>query len=232
LFVVVSQTGVAPEHVELSVHCTHAPVLEHAGFVASTAAHWEAVVQPVHVLVTVAQIGVAPEQLAPVRHCTHLFVVVSQMGVVPEQVELSVHWTHPPVGEHTDRVASMVAHWVEVVHAVQVPLALVQTGAVAGHVAPVRHPTQVPVIEQSVRAGSLSVAHCGDVLQAAQAPAAQIGVAAGQVALARHCTHAPVAAHTVRPGSASVAHWPEVAQAPQVPAAEQIGVAAGQVALV
>jgi hypothetical protein len=38
-FVAVLQIGVAPEHVVLSVHCTHAPVAEHAGLVASAAAH-------------------------------------------------------------------------------------------------------------------------------------------------------------------------------------------------
>jgi hypothetical protein len=41
--------------------------------------------------VAALQTGVAPEQLAPVRHCTHLFVEVSQTGVAPEHVELSVH---------------------------------------------------------------------------------------------------------------------------------------------
>jgi hypothetical protein len=94
-----------------------------------------------------------------------------------------------------------------------------------------------------------------DVVQAAHAPAAQIGVAAGQVALVKHCTHlfvvasqsgiapehvvlsthgthAPVAPHAIRAGSPSPAHWADVAQATHVPAVEQIGVAAGQVALV
>jgi hypothetical protein len=39
VFVVVLQIGVVPEQVELSVHCTHAPVLEHAGWVESTVTH-------------------------------------------------------------------------------------------------------------------------------------------------------------------------------------------------
>jgi hypothetical protein len=109
-FVVILQIGAAPEQVELSVHWTHAPVLEHAGCATSTAAHWDAVMQPVHVLVPVEQMGVAPEQLALVRHCTHLFVAVSQTGVEPEHVELSVHCTHAPVVEHAGRVASAALH--------------------------------------------------------------------------------------------------------------------------
>ena len=110
VLVVVLQIGVVPEHVVLSTHATHAPVLEHAECVASAAAHWVAVVHPVQVLVAVEQIGVTPEQLASVRHCTHLFVAVSQTGVAPEQVELSVHCTHAPVLEHAGLVASAALH--------------------------------------------------------------------------------------------------------------------------
>jgi hypothetical protein len=110
VFVVVLQIGVEPEHVELSTHATHAPVLEHAGLVASAAAHWAAVVQPEHVLVVVLQMGVVPEQLALVRHCTHLPAVVSQTGVAPEHVELSVHCAHAPVAEQAGFVASTALH--------------------------------------------------------------------------------------------------------------------------
>jgi hypothetical protein len=148
----------------------------------------------------------------------------------------------------------MVAHWADVVQAVHTPLAP-QTGAVAGQLALVRHPTHAPVVEQVVRAGSFKPAHWTDVVQAAQAPAAQIGAAAGHVALVRHCTHlfvvvsqtgvapahvelsthcthAPVVAHAARAGSARVAHWAEVAQAAHVPAREQIGAVPGHVAVV
>jgi hypothetical protein len=38
-FVVVLQMGVVPEQVELSVHCTQAPVLEHAARVMSKVLH-------------------------------------------------------------------------------------------------------------------------------------------------------------------------------------------------
>jgi hypothetical protein len=85
-------------------------VLEHAGLVASAAAHWAAVVQPEHVLVVVLQMGVVPEQLALVRHCTHLPAVVSQTGVAPEHVELSVHCAHAPVAEQAGFVASTALH--------------------------------------------------------------------------------------------------------------------------
>lgn len=68
VLVVVLQTGVVPEQVELSMHCTHAPLEEHAGRAVSAAAHWADVVHPVHVCVAVAQIGVAPEHVALVRH--------------------------------------------------------------------------------------------------------------------------------------------------------------------
>jgi hypothetical protein len=188
----VSQTGVAPEHVVLSVHCTHAPVVEHAGCVASAATHWLAKVQGAQACVVTLQMGATPEQLVLVRHWTHLLVVVSQTGFTPEQVELSVHCTHAPVAEQTGRVASKVAHWVEVVQAVHTPL-VEQTGVVAGHVALVRQPTHVPAVEQSVRAGSFSPAHWVDVVQAVHVPPAQIGADAGHVALVKHCTHLLVA---------------------------------------
>jgi hypothetical protein len=38
-FVVVLQMGAVPEQVELSVHCTQAPVLEHAACVTSKVLH-------------------------------------------------------------------------------------------------------------------------------------------------------------------------------------------------
>jgi hypothetical protein len=254
LLVVVSQTGVVPEQVELSVHCTHAPVAEHAGWVVSKVAHWLAAVHAAHVWVAVAQMGVAPEQFAPVRHWTHLFVEVSHTGVAPEQSVLAVHWTHAPVAEQTGWAASRVEHWVDVVQAVQVPLALAQMGVVAGHVALVRQPTQAPLVAQRVRVGSLSVAHCAAVVQAVQAPPEQIGALAGQVALFKHWTHllavvsqtgvapehvvlsvhwthAPVAEHAGRAGVAA-AHWAATVQTVHVPAPKQIGVVAGQVALV
>jgi len=117
------------------------------------------------------------------------------------------------------------------------------------------HPTQVPLAEQKVRAGSFKLAHWAGVVQAVHAPPAQIGAAAGQVALVKHCTHllvvasqsgvppeqvelsvhcthAPVVAHDARAGSAKVVHWALAPQATHVPALEQIGVANAQVALV
>jgi hypothetical protein len=84
----------------------------------------------------------------------------------------------------------------------------VQIGVAAGQVALVRHWTHLFVV------------------------ASQSGVAPEHVELSMHCAHAPVAAHAARAGSARVAHWAEVVQVAHVWAVEQIGVAAGQVALV
>ena len=140
------------------MHCTQAPTAEQAGCVGSTAAHWLAEVHAAQTCVAALQIGVAPEQLVLVRHWAHLFVVVSHTGVAPEHVELSVHCTQAPAAEHTGRVASIVAHWVDVVQAVHTPLAA-QTGVPTGQDALVRHPTHVPAEKQSVLAGSFKAVH-------------------------------------------------------------------------
>jgi hypothetical protein len=69
LFVVVSQSGVAPEQVELSEHWTHAPAAEQAARAGSTrAAHWGVVVQAVH-LPAAEHIGAVAGQVALVWHC-------------------------------------------------------------------------------------------------------------------------------------------------------------------
>ena len=133
-----------------------------------------------------------------------------------------------------------------------VPL-LAQMGLAAGQVALVRHPTQVPLVEQKVRVGSLRAVHCAAAVQAAQAPFVQMGALVGHVVLFKHWTHllvlvsqsgvapeqvvvsmhwtqAPVVAHAGWVVSRA-AHWADPAQATHVPALEQIGVPAGQVAL-
>ena len=157
LFVVVSQTGVAPEQVVLSVRCARAPAAVHAGRAALFAAHWLEAVQAAQVFAT-AQIGVAVVHVALERQPTQVLVAVSQTEAPPSQVELSIHWTHAPAAEQTARVGSArVAHWLEAAQTVQVPA--VQSGAVAGQVALVRQPTQVPVGEHRVRVGSASAAH-------------------------------------------------------------------------
>jgi hypothetical protein len=207
-FVVVLQIGVAPEHVVLSVHCTQAPVLEHAGRAESTAEHWEAVVQPVHVFVAPEQMGVAPEQLALVRHWTHLLVEVSQTGVAPEQVELSVHRTQAPVVAQAGLVGSAALHWAAVAHAAQVSVATLQIGAVPEQLALVRHCTHLLVA------------------------VSQTGVAPEQVELSVHWTQAPAAEQAGWAGSAE-AHWLAEVQAEQTcVVALQIGVAPEQLALV
>jgi len=214
VFVVLLQMGVAPEQVELSVHCTHAPVAEHAGRVASAAAHSAPLVHPAHVFVAVLQIGVVSEQLALVRHWTHLFVVVSQTGVAPEHVVLSVHWTQAPVAAHAGLVASAALHCAAVVQAPQVWLlqigvvpeqlvlvkhcthlfvAVSQTGVAPEHVELSVHWTQVPAVEHAGSVASLA-RHSAPVEHTPQRWAVeQIGVVTGQVALVRHCTHLFVA---------------------------------------
>jgi hypothetical protein len=141
VFVVLLQMGVAPEQVESSMHCAHAPLVAHAGFVASAATHWAALVQAAHVFVPVLQMGVPPEQLALVRHCTHLFVVVSHFGVAPEQVESSVHWTQAPVVAQAGFVASAALHCAAVAQAPQVWA--LQMGVVPEQLALVRHCTHL-----------------------------------------------------------------------------------------
>ena len=108
VLVAVAQTGVLPEQVVSSVHCTHVPLAEQAGAAGFLARHWLAAVQAVHTFAE--QMGVAPEQPALVRHWTHLFVVASHTDVVPEQVVLSVHWTHVPLAEHAGAEGLLAAH--------------------------------------------------------------------------------------------------------------------------
>jgi hypothetical protein len=148
LFVAPSQTGVAPEQVLLSVHCTQAPVLEHAGCVASAVLHWATVLQA-PLLFVVVQMGEVPAQFKAVKHWTHLLVTVSHTAVAPEQLVLAVRWTHAPAVEQTGWVTSMPAHWEEPVQTVHVP-ALEQMGVEAGQVALVRQPMQVLLVEQKV----------------------------------------------------------------------------------
>jgi len=205
LFAVVSQTGVLPEQVLLSMHATHCPALvplvAQAGAAGFLARHWPAVVQAVQLLF--AQMGVAPEHPALVRHATHLLVAVSQTGVLPEQVLLSVHWTQVPLAEQAGAAGFLARHWAGVLQTVQT--FAVQMGVAAGHPALVRHATHLLVV------------------------VSQTGVVPEQVLLSMHCTQVPLAEH------AAVAeflakHWLASVQAVQTLAA-QMGAAPGQVAL-
>jgi hypothetical protein len=213
VFVDVAQMGVVPEQVLLPVHCTQAPLLAQAGVALFLVAHWLAAVQAVQI--SFAQMGVAPEHPALVRHWTHLFAVVSQTGVLPEQVLLSMHATHcpalVPLVAQAGAAGFLARHWPAVVQAVQ--LLFAQMGVAPEHPALVRHAThllvavsqtgvlpeqvllsvhwtQVPLAEQAGAAGFLA-RHWAGVLQTVQTFAAQMGVAAAHVALVRHCTHCP-----------------------------------------
>jgi hypothetical protein len=70
-----------------------------------------AALQPRQVLVEVAQMGVAPEQLVLARHCTHLLVAVLHTAVVPPHWALfaAVHWTQAPLAAHAERAGSLRA---------------------------------------------------------------------------------------------------------------------------
>jgi hypothetical protein len=61
------QMGFVPEQVVLSVHCTHEPLLAQAVWPAN------------------------PEQSAATEHPRQVFVAVAQMGVAPAQVALVRH---------------------------------------------------------------------------------------------------------------------------------------------
>lgn len=206
-----AQMGVVPEQVLLSVHCTQAPLLAHAGAVLLLVLHSVAVVHRVQIWFV--QMGVVPEQPALIRHPTHLFAVVSQTGVVPEHVLLSVHATHcpalVPLVAQAGVAGLLAAHPVAVVQAVQVLfvqmgvapeqpaldrhcthlfVVVSQTGVVPEQVLFSVHCTQVPLPEHA-GAAALLAAHWLAVLQTVQTLAAQMGVTAGQVALDTHATH-------------------------------------------
>ena len=165
LLVAVSQTGVLPEQVLLSVHWTQVPLAEQAGAAGFLARHWAGVLQTVQTFAV--QMGVAAGHPALVRHATHLLVVVSQTGVAPEQVLLSVHCTQMPVAEQAGVAEFLAAHWLASVQAVQTLAA--QMGAAAGQVALDTHWTHWLVV------------------------VSQTGVLPEQVPLSVHCTQVPVA---------------------------------------
>ena len=133
LFVVLSQIGVAPEHCESSVHCTHRLPLEQTG------------VAPVHWLPFEAEhcahapaarhagaVALFALQVASPAHAVHLFAVLSQIGVAPEHCESLVHCTQTFVGEHTGRPASPTQS-LSTPHAAQAPF--VRQAGVAGFLA-------------------------------------------------------------------------------------------------
>ena len=240
VLVEMAQMGVVPPQVPLSVHWTHAPLLAQAGAVLPLVVHSVAVVHRVQTWFV--QMGVVPEQPAPVRHCTHLFVVVSQTGVAPEQVLFPVHWTQAPLVAQAGTAGFLVAHWLGVLQAVQtfavqmgvspehpalvkhwthLFVVVSQTGVAPEQVLLSVHWTHVPVAEQAGVVGLLA-AHWLAVVQAVQTFAVQMGVAPEHPALVRHCTHLFVVGSQtgVAPEQVLLSmHWT------QVPVAEQAGVA-------
>jgi len=81
LFVPVSQTGVAPEQLELSPHCTHWPSARQMGAPTFLAAHWLALVHGTQFPPT--QMGAFAGQVALVWHCGEA------MSTVPASLPLS-----------------------------------------------------------------------------------------------------------------------------------------------
>jgi hypothetical protein len=116
-FVVVLQTGVAPEQLPLERHCTHVAVevsqmgvvpphrprfvAEHAPHApldwqaGAVPGHWASDAQGPHVCVDAEQTGVVPEQFEPVRQATQMRgdADVRQYGVAPPQSEFETHFS-------------------------------------------------------------------------------------------------------------------------------------------
>jgi hypothetical protein len=100
------------------------------------------------VLVAAAQIGVAPVQVAFVRHWTHLLVVVLQTAVLPTHLVASVlvHCTHAPLAAQAARVGSLrPVQSASTTHAWHFSL-VPQIGADPPQLAEVVHWTQVLVV--------------------------------------------------------------------------------------
>ena len=216
LFAVLSQIGVAPEHCESSVHCTHTLPVEQTGV---PPAHWLPLVAEhcAHVppVRQAGAIELFALQAASPEHAVHLFVVLSQIGVAPEHCESSVHCTHRLPLEQTG-VAPV--HWLpfEAEH--------------CAHPPPARHAGAVALFALQV-ASPAHAAHLFAVLS-------QIGVVPEHCESLVHCTQTFVGEHTGRPASPTqslstphsaqapfvrqagvagflAAHWPTVAQAEQ-----------------
>jgi hypothetical protein len=180
LLAAVSQTGLLPGQVELSVHSTQAPLAAHAGRAGWALLHSAAVAHGTHLLVPIPQMGVAVGQSVPARHCTHRLAAVSQTGAPAGQVAPSTHSTQVPAVEQAGCAGSLAAH--------SAPLAQLphewlveQIGALVGQLVELRHCTHFP----------LATSHTE--------------VAPAQVELSVHWTQAPLAPQAGRPGS-SAAH--------------------------
>jgi hypothetical protein len=87
--------------------------------------------------------GVAPPQSLSARQVTHVPAVVRQTGVVPPQRDTlpAEHWPHAPLGWHAG--VAPLPHSPSPVHARQVCVATLHTGAVPPQCALVTHGTQV-----------------------------------------------------------------------------------------
>lgn len=216
MFVLRLQMGVLPEHVPSSVHWTQAPVAEHAGRVASVAAHSAAPAHATQACFDDEQIGVFPEQLPLPRHCTHRLAFVSHKGVSPEQVELSMHSTHWPWLAQAGRPGLASLHSAPLLqpaqecvlvlqmgealeqvplvrHSTHVPVAVLHTGVLPEQVDASVHWTHAPVLEQAWWVGS-TAAHSAAAAHPAQtwAVVEQTGVAPEQLLLDKHWTHLPL----------------------------------------
>jgi hypothetical protein len=223
VLVLVLQMGVEPEQVELSVHCTHAPL----GAQVVWPAKLEQSLAPEHlrhVFVFVLQIGVLPEHVLLSVHWTHLFVVVLQTLVEPVQALalVSVHCTQAPLAQapraasfsvpHSESPAQPLhlsslphrgvgfAQFAADVHCTQLLVLGSQAGVLPVHFAEFAsvHWTHAPLDAQAKRSGSFKSTHSDSLPQAWHLSLVpQIGVAPEQFAADVHCTQRlSLASHT------------------------------------
>jgi hypothetical protein len=175
----VSQMGIAPEHVELSTHCTQEPVESQT--IAPASVHWALFVQPGwHARVVwpprpkpMRQMGppIDPVQSAFVTQATHVRVVGSHRGIAPAQFMSVWHCTHLIVAKsHTGAV--MLVQSVEL-----------------------RQPTHAPVTVSQRLGWPIPIGQVAPPSPHAAwhvwSPGQQIGCALPQSAFARHWTHDP-----------------------------------------
>lgn len=124
----------------MSEHCPHAPL---GWQTAVDPPHWASLVHLPQVPAAVSQTGVAPEQLAAVRHSTQRAPAVSHWvrGAVQAAVLPAAHSPHAPLGRQTAVAPEQSA---EAVQGRQVRVVPSQVGARPSQSADDTQPTQTP----------------------------------------------------------------------------------------
>jgi hypothetical protein len=138
---IVSHTGLRPEQVELSTHCTQFAFVSH--IVAPASVHCALLVQPAWQDRPMRPIGPNAArhtgvagfvQSLFVTHATHVSVPGSQCGVVPVQLLSAWHCTHRIVAE--SQTGEAVGQSIEVRQPTQAPVVVSQKLVPIGHGAP------------------------------------------------------------------------------------------------